>query len=71
MYKNTVKLKKLYFDPLIFGFYLVKNQASKRDIFKLYNRLHPSGQNNGSFLLSDENWMFYTPTGGNEFILWF
>ena len=55
MYKNTAKLTKLSFDPLIFEFYLVKNQASKLDIFKLYNGLHPSEQNNGCFLPSDEN----------------
>ena len=49
MYKSTAQLTKLYFDPLIFEFYLVKNQSSKLDIFKLHNRLHPSEQNNGCF----------------------
>ena len=33
MYKNTAKLKKLNFDPLIFEFYLVKKQGSKLDIY--------------------------------------
>ena len=55
MYKNTAKLKKLYFDPLISELYLVKNQASKLDIFKLYNRINPSEQNIGCFLPSDGN----------------
>ena len=40
---------------IIFEFYLVKNQASKLDIFKLHNRLHPSEQKNGCFLTSDGN----------------
>ena len=49
MYNNIAKLKQLIFYPLVFEFYLVKNEPSKLDIFTLYNRLQPSEQNNGCF----------------------